>query len=403
MAVMKASEFVAKLKDVAQNYKTLYVMGCFGAPLTGGNVSRYCNNHAYNKQAARTKMIKAAANQNPPVFGFDCVCLIKGILWGWRGDASKTYGGASYAVNGVPDIGADTMITKCKGVSTNFSNVEVGEALWCSGHIGVYIGGGLAVECSPAFENDVQITAVKNMGTKSGYNARTWTKHGKLPYIEYDNAAPVQPDKPDTGASAGGAIKAGSVVRVKQGAKTYTGGGLASFVYERDHVVSELNGDRAVITYGGVTVAAVRVSDLVLADGSGAGGAIKAGSVVRVKQGAKTYTGGGLASFVYERDHVVSELNGDRAVITYGGVTVAAVRVSDLVLADGSGAGGAIKAGSVVRVKQGAKTYTGGGLASFVYERDHVVSELNGDRAVITYGGVTVAAVRVSDLTLVKE
>ena len=67
MAVMKASEFVAKLKDVAQNYKTLYVMGCFGAPLTGGNVSRYCNNHAYNKQAARTKMIKAAANQNPPV------------------------------------------------------------------------------------------------------------------------------------------------------------------------------------------------------------------------------------------------------------------------------------------------------------------------------------------------
>lgn len=158
----------------------------------------------------------------------------------------------------------DTMITKCKGVSTNFSNVEVGEALWCSGHIGVYIGGGLAVECSPAFDNDVQITAVKNMGTKSGYNARTWTKHGKLPYIEYDNAAPVQPDKPDTGAGAGGTIKAGSVVRVKQGAKTYTGGGLASFVYSRDHVVSELNGDRAVITYGGVTVAAVRVSDLTL-------------------------------------------------------------------------------------------------------------------------------------------
>ena len=403
MAVMKASEFVAKLKAVAQNYKTLYVMGCFGAPLTGGNVSRYCNNHEYNKQAARTQMIKAAANQNPPVFGFDCVCLIKGILWGWNGDASKTYGGASYAVNGVPDIGADTMITKCKGISTNFSNVEVGEALWCSGHIGVYIGGGLAVECSPAFDNDVQITAVKNMGTKSGYNARTWTKHGKLPYIEYDNAAPVQPDEPDTGADAGGTIKAGSVVRVKQGAKTYTGGGLASFVYGRDHVVSELNGDRAVITYGGVTVAAVRVSDLVLADGSGAGGTIKAGSVVRVKQGAKTYTGGGLASFVYGRDHVVSELNGDRAVITYGGVTVAAVRVSDLVLADGSGAGGTIKAGSVVRVKQGAKTYTGGGLASFVYGRDHVVSELNGDRAVITYGGVTVAAVRVSDLTLVKE
>ncbi len=58
--------------------------------------------------------------------------------------------------------------------------------------------------------------------------------------------------------------------------------------------------------------------------------------------------------------------------------------------------------GSVVRLKQGAKTYDGGNLASFVYERDHVVSEVSGDRCVITYGGVVVAAVRKSDLTLVS-
>jgi hypothetical protein len=31
----------------------------------------------------------------------------------------------------------------------------------------------------------VQITAVGNIGTKSGYKSRKWTKHGKLPYIEY--------------------------------------------------------------------------------------------------------------------------------------------------------------------------------------------------------------------------
>nr|DAL85215.1 MAG TPA: PGRP protein [Caudoviricetes sp.] len=59
-----------------------------------------------------------------------------------------------------------------------------------------------------------------------------------------------------------------------------------------------------------------------------------------------------------------------------------------------------VSVGSTVRLKSGAKTYTGGGLASFVYSRDHVVSDLKGDRAVITYGGVTVAAVRVSDLTV---
>ena len=195
MAVMKASEFVAKLKAVAQNYKTLYVMGCFGAPLTGGNVSRYCNNHEYNKQAARTQMIKAAANQNPPVFGFDCVCLIKGILWGWNGDASKTYGGASYASGGVPDIGADDMITKCSGVSTDFGKIVPGEAVWLKGHIGVYIGGGKVIECSPAFKNCVQVTACLNIGAISGMNGRRWTKHGKLPYITYDTA----------GAATGGA------------------------------------------------------------------------------------------------------------------------------------------------------------------------------------------------------
>ena len=60
-----------------------------------------------------------------------------------------------------------------------------------------------------------------------------------------------------------------------------------------------------------------------------------------------------------------------------------------------------IKTGSKVRVKVGAKTYSGGSLASFVYSRDHIVKELSGKRAVITYGGTVVAAVNVDDLTLV--
>jgi hypothetical protein len=60
-----------------------------------------------------------------------------------------------------------------------------------------------------------------------------------------------------------------------------------------------------------------------------------------------------------------------------------------------------ITTGSKVRVKAGAKTYSGGNLASFVYSRDHIVKELSGKRAVITYGGTVVAAVNVDDLTLV--
>ena len=114
---MKAKIFVDKLVDIAKNYKTLYVMGCFGAPMTAANKKRYTGNHEYNRQSARVAMINAASADT---FGFDCVCLIKGVLWGWNGDASRVYGGADYAVNGVPDIGADTMITKCSGVTTDF-------------------------------------------------------------------------------------------------------------------------------------------------------------------------------------------------------------------------------------------------------------------------------------------
>ena len=142
MAKMKSNEFVEKLIDIAKNYKTLYVMGCFGAPMTAANKKRYTSNHDYNKQSSRVAMINAASADT---FGFDCVCLIKGVLWGWNGNKSDCYGGAEYAVNGVPDIGADTMITKCANVSTDFSHVEIGEALWCEGHIGVYIGTGWAL------------------------------------------------------------------------------------------------------------------------------------------------------------------------------------------------------------------------------------------------------------------
>lgn len=185
---MNNTEFVNDLISIAKNYKTLYVMGCFGSPMNATNKKRFTTNHSYNKQASRTKMINAASSDT---FGFDCVCLIKGVLWGWNGDKNKVYGGAVYASNGVPDIGADTMITKCSNVSTDFSKIEVGEAVWMSGHIGVYIGDGLAVECTPSWENGVQITACNC--NKAGYNRRNWTKHGKLPYIQYVTASAPKP------------------------------------------------------------------------------------------------------------------------------------------------------------------------------------------------------------------
>lgn len=58
-----------------------------------------------------------------------------------------------------------------------------------------------------------------------------------------------------------------------------------------------------------------------------------------------------------------------------------------------------IKVGDTVRLKKNATTYEGVRLASFVYDRNHVVKEIDGDRAVITYNGSVVCAVNVNDLT----
>lgn len=190
--MMKSSELVTKVVDIAKNYKTLYVMGCFGAPMTAANKATYTRNHSYNMAAARTAMIQAATADT---FGFDCVNLIKAVLWGWAGDYSKTHGGAKYRSNGVPDVNANGMIAKCKDASTaGWDKLDPGEVVWVEGHIGVYIGDGLAVECTPRWRNCVQITAVGNIGNKRGFYTRTWKKHGHLPYVLYsDTPASSQP------------------------------------------------------------------------------------------------------------------------------------------------------------------------------------------------------------------
>lgn len=180
---MKSSEFVNIAKDIANNYKTIYILGAFGAPMNDNNKKRYTNNYSYNEQQSRKSKI---LNASSDTFGFDCVCLIKGILWGWNGNKNMTYGGATYCSNGVPDVNADQMMNYCTNISSDFSNIKIGEVVHMSGHIGIYIGDGLAVECTPIWKDGVQITAVGNISKKNGYNTRYWEKHGMLNFIDYN-------------------------------------------------------------------------------------------------------------------------------------------------------------------------------------------------------------------------
>ena len=329
--VMKASEFIQKLKDVAQNYNTIYMWGVFGASVTESVIAGKSKQYPSWYTAAKQKTFRSLIGKN--YFGFDCVCLIKGILWGWDGDKNATYGGARYAVNGVPDIGADTMITRCKEVSTTgWANMEPGEAVWCSGHIGVYIGDGLAVECTPKWKNCVQITAVGNIGSKAGYNSRKWTKHGKLPWIEYDvETTTTKPSTPSTSLE----FKVGDEVEFT-GTTHYTNANAASGVICKPgtakitqvypsgkhpyHLVA-VKGKGSTV-YGWVDAADVARETATLA----------VGAKVKVKTGAKTYTGGSLASFVYKNTYEIIQIDGDRVVIGLNGAVTAAVKSSDLTL-----------------------------------------------------------------------
>jgi hypothetical protein len=99
--------------------------------------------------------------------------------------------------------------------------------------------------------------------------------------------------------------------------------------------VSDVSGDRAVINKSEDGVysinSPINVSYLTPAKATIVY-AITKGATVKIKTGAKTYTGGSLANFVYTRKHKVKEVSGDRAVVTYLGIVVAAVNIKDLIL-----------------------------------------------------------------------
>ena len=48
--LLNNTEFVQKCRNIAENYKTLYVMGCIGANMNEKNKARYTENHSYNKK-----------------------------------------------------------------------------------------------------------------------------------------------------------------------------------------------------------------------------------------------------------------------------------------------------------------------------------------------------------------
>lgn len=167
-------EFINKLIQLA-NSKTVYMLGCFGQPVSKSIITQ--KTKQIPKWYTETRVQNLSKYIGTGTFAFDCVGMIKGVLWGFDYSLTKSNGGAKYVSNDVADISADQMIKLCQPSSDFTEYIEPGEAVWLSGHIGVYIGDGKVVECSPKWKNGVQITEISQ---------RAWKKHGKLPYIQYD-------------------------------------------------------------------------------------------------------------------------------------------------------------------------------------------------------------------------
>ena len=152
---MKNTDLASKAKDVAKKYPTHY------RDNAGTNAAKY-NIGAWDGKS----------------FCFDCSGLIKAILWGWNGDKTADYGGATYKANGVPDINDQGFHDNCSMQSiSDWADVPVGACLWKQGHVGIYAGNKQAVECTPSFNGGVQITSV---------SGREWTMYGLMPWVEYD-------------------------------------------------------------------------------------------------------------------------------------------------------------------------------------------------------------------------
>lgn len=129
---------------------------------------------------------------NGTAWNMDCVCMIKGVLWGFDFNKSAAHGGAIYESNGVYDDDANGILKRCYDVSKDFSHIEVGELMHMDGHVGIYIGNRKVVEATAAWDYKVQISEVAENGrrSKNGVNAGYWKEHGKLMYVDYAEETP---------------------------------------------------------------------------------------------------------------------------------------------------------------------------------------------------------------------
>ena len=220
----------------------------------------------------KDSLLKSKTNQYPAHYGsnrtatykkhiaerkvcMDCIGMIKGFFWtnGGQGVLEYTQGGAAfsnkYGSNGCPDKGANGMLSWLKSKGCKNGKIATlpdvpGILLFKSGHVGVYIGGGYAVEAQ-GFAYGVVKTKVSK---------RPWTEWAYLPatMLDYDGAsidAPtISEPEPTTPTKLGDRV-------LRKGMKGDDVGELQTFLLQMGYQLPKYGADK---DYGSETEAAVK-------------------------------------------------------------------------------------------------------------------------------------------------
>lgn len=167
-------------KALALGNDSIYVYGTFGQELSENLINQKAKQYLYN--VPRKSIYKKALNSSGKEYAFDCVGLIKAYLWGGHGSV-KYKASQDKSANGMLSA------SKKKGKIKTMPETP-GLLVHMNGHIGIYIGNGYVIECTPSKTYAKQNH--KGGGVcKTKLSARKWTSWCECPYITYEKETAV--------------------------------------------------------------------------------------------------------------------------------------------------------------------------------------------------------------------